>query len=143
MSIVVSTHQTPDARSFLTDLSDVVQTGIHVLLWGGEDGKNSHLSTTRSMAHVLFSSALTDWLANVAGVEEVIAEIKFDQSAEFNAAPLSPFTIEGTEYGRYKTAGNLSYLRVFNAGHQASSFQPKLAQEVFRQTINLEVLYST
>jgi hypothetical protein len=43
---IVSAHHTPDARSFLTDLSDVVQTGIHVVLWDGDAGKKSLLSTT-------------------------------------------------------------------------------------------------
>jgi carboxypeptidase C (cathepsin A) len=84
-----------------------------------------------------------DWIANVVGMEDVIAEIEFDQSTEFNAAPLKPFTINGVQHGTFKAAGNLSYLTVFEAGHQIPAFQPQLALEVFRQTINQEVLHST
>jgi hypothetical protein len=43
---IVSAHHTPDARSFLTDLSNVVQTGINVVLLDGDAGKKSLLSTT-------------------------------------------------------------------------------------------------
>jgi carboxypeptidase C (cathepsin A) len=96
------------------------------------------------MAHVLFLlPSHIDWICNTLGVQEVIAEIEFDQSTEFNAAPLKPFTINGVQYGTYKTARKLSFLNVLNAGHQIPAFKPELALEVFRQTISREALYST
>lgn len=48
---VVSAHQIPDARSFLSDLNKVVQSGIQVVLCNGGRGKSSHLPTARFMSH--------------------------------------------------------------------------------------------
>ena|ERR1700677_1130606 len=96
------------------------------------------------MAHALFfSPSHIDWVCNVDGMEQVITQIQFDQSAEFNAAPLEPFTINGAQHGTYKTAGKFSFLIVEEAGHQVPAFQPITALEVLRQTILKDVLHST
>ncbi|KAI0300722.1 carboxypeptidase-like protein S1 [Multifurca ochricompacta] len=73
-----------DARSFLSTLSTVVQSGIQVLIWAGD----------------------ADWICNTAGVQAVIAKISFAESAAFNAAPLVPYTVNGVQGGTFKTAGN-------------------------------------
>jgi carboxypeptidase C (cathepsin A) len=116
-----------------------------VVLWVGERGKNSHLPTARLrfMSHVLFSPSHIDWITNEIGVQEFIAEIQFDRLAEFNAAQLGPFTVDGEQYGTYKTTGQLSFLKMDQAGHEIPAFQPKASLEVFKQTINKEGLHST
>jgi len=76
-------------------------------------------------------------------VQEVVSKIQFDQSDEFNAAPLVPYTVNGEQYGTFKKAGKFSFLMVEDAGHEVPAFQPVLAQQVFRQTISQETLYST
>ncbi|KAN0124585.1 carboxypeptidase S1 [Lactarius tabidus] len=114
-------HSGDYARSFINSLSEVVQAGIQTVIWAGD----------------------ADWICNTIGVQEVITDIRFDQSTEFNAAPLKPFTINGVQHGTFKAAGNLSFLIVPGAGHQVAAFKPKTALEVFRQTINKEVLHST
>lgn len=43
--------------------------------------------------------------------------IKFPKQNEFVNMPVKSFTAGGQVYGEYKTVDNLSWLRVYNAGH--------------------------
>ena len=49
--------------------------------------------------------------------------ITYSASAQFNAAQLKSYTVNGTAYGEYKIAGNLSWLRVYNAGHEVPFYR--------------------
>lgn len=49
--------------------------------------------------------------------------ISYASSAQFNAASLRPYTVNGTSYGEYKSAGNLSWLRVYEAGHEVPYYR--------------------
>ena len=84
-----------------------------------------------------------DWICNTAGVQAVAAKIQFAQSAQFNAAPLKPYTVNGVQYGTFKTAGKLSLLNVFNAGHELPAYQPVVALQAFIQTMSRQPLTST
>ena len=85
----------------------------------------------------------TDWICNVEGVEAVVSQLTFPQSAEFNAASLINYTVNGKVVGRFKTAGKLSFLEVFDAGHEVPAYQPAAALQAFNQTINQQALHST
>jgi len=95
----------------------------------------------RHIAYVLL--ALTDWICNTAGVQAVIAQLQFAQSVQFNSLSLVPYTVSGVEYGVFKTAGNLSFLNVFNAGHEVPAYQPVVALQAFMQTLSQHPLSST
>ncbi|KAH9063856.1 carboxypeptidase-like protein S1 [Lactarius vividus] len=110
-----------DARSFLSTLSTVVQSGIQVLIWAGD----------------------ADWICNTAGVQAVIAQIQFAQSSQFNSASLAPYTVNGVQVGTFKTAGKLSFLNVFKAGHEVPAYQPVAALQAFTQTLSQQALSST
>ncbi|KAH9178171.1 carboxypeptidase-like protein S1 [Lactarius sanguifluus] len=110
-----------DARSFLSTLSTVVQSGIQVLIWAGD----------------------ADWICNTAGVQAVIAQIQFAESSQFNSASLAPYTVNGVQVGAFKTAGKLSFLNVFNAGHEVPAYQPVAALQAFVQTLSQQPLTST
>ena len=99
------------------------------------------LSTTMSDPHSHFFYA--DWICNTAGVQAVAAKIQFAQSAQFNAAPLKPYTVNGVQYGTFKTAGKLSLLNVFNAGHEVPAYQPAVSLQAFIQTMSRQPLTST
>jgi carboxypeptidase C (cathepsin A) len=53
------------------------------------------------------------------------------------------YTLDGTVKGTYKTVENLSWLRVFESGHEIPAFQPELALQVFKQTMQRTPLHST
>ncbi len=141
----MSTYHTPDARTFLSTLSTVIQSGIQVLIWAGDAGKTPIFRLhTRSPMHGSRSLRLSpDWICNTAGVQAVIAQLQFAQSAGFNSKSLVPYTVSGVQYGVFKTAGNLSFLNVFNAGHEVPAYQPVLSLQAFIQTLTQQPLSSS
>ncbi|KAH8993894.1 carboxypeptidase-like protein S1 [Lactarius hatsudake] len=109
------------SRSFLSTLSTVIQSGIQVLIWAGD----------------------ADWICNTAGVQAAISQLQFAQSAEFSSKPLASYTVGGVHGGVFKTAGNLSFLNVFKAGHEVPAYQPDLSLQAFVQTLSQRPLSST
>jgi carboxypeptidase C (cathepsin A) len=109
------------ARSFVSELSSVVASGVQTLIWAGD----------------------ADWICNTQGVEAVVNTISYPNSAEFQAKALTPYTVNGIEGGLFKTAGNLSFLRVYGAGHEVPYYSPKLALQAFSQTLAKQALSST
>ncbi|OOF96855.1 hypothetical protein ASPCADRAFT_145667 [Aspergillus carbonarius ITEM 5010] len=109
------------SRSFLTTLSTVINSGIHVLLWAGD----------------------ADWICNWIGVHDVADAVQFPGQSEFHNTPLHPYTVDGAERGMYKSVGNFSFLRVYEAGHEVPYYQPKTALQVLGQIIRREGIYST
>ena len=98
----------------------------------------------RSMLMFFFLlSTHADWICNTAGVQAVVANIQFAESAHFNSASLVPYTVNGVQYGTFKTAGKLSFLNVFKAGHEIPAYQPIVALQAFIQTISQQPLSST
>ncbi|KAM3070492.1 hypothetical protein ACMFMG_010315 [Clarireedia jacksonii] len=110
-----------DSRSFLSTLSSVVQSGIQVLIWAGD----------------------ADWICNWFGNLAAANAITYSSSAAFNAAAVKSYTVNGVAGGTYKTAGNLSWLRVFGAGHEVPYYQPALALQAFKQTMSKKPISST
>ena len=115
-----------------------------MLIWAGDAGKN--YPPFRPLCPILGSRSLffsPDWICNTAGVQAVIAEIQYAESAQFNSQSLVPYTVNGVQYGTFKTAGNLSFLNVFEAGHEIPAYQPVVALQAFIQTISQQPLRST
>lgn len=110
-----------DSRSFLTQLSSVVQSGIQVVVWAGD----------------------ADWICNWFGGLAAANAITYSGSSAFNSAALAPYTVSGTEGGTFKQSGNFGFLRVFGAGHEVPFYQPQVALQVFKQTMNQKPLSST
>ncbi|KAK8036304.1 hypothetical protein PG993_008918 [Apiospora rasikravindrae] len=110
-----------NTRSFLDTLSDVVQSGITVLVWAGD----------------------ADWICNYMGVLAVANAVQFDGTEEFNEKILQPYTVNGKETGKYKTVKNFTYLQVYAAGHEVPYYQPETALQVFMQTMQKKSISST
>ena len=91
----------------------------------------------------IFCLPHADWICNTAGVQAVIAKIQYAESAQFNAASLKPYTVNGVQYGTFKTAGKLSFLNVFKAGHEVPAYQPIVSLQAFIQTMSRQPLRST
>ncbi len=93
--------KSPDARPFLNTLSDVVKSGINVLIWAGD----------------------ADWICNWMGVFDVANQISYAQTSTFANAPLVDYKVSGVAKGQYKVAGNLNFLRVYGAGHEVPYYR--------------------
>ncbi|KAL8413178.1 hypothetical protein RB594_004700 [Gaeumannomyces avenae] len=90
-----------DSRSFLGRLSTVVQRGTYVLIWAGD----------------------ADWICNWMGNLEVADMVSHAKADEFKNATVSSYTAGGKQYGEFKTAGSLGWLRVFDAGHEVPFYR--------------------
>lgn len=133
-----------ESRSFLAPLSDVVKSGINVLIWAGD----------------------ADWICNWIGSQLVVNSVTYDDSAAFQAKALSEYTVSGTSFGQFKTEGNFNFMRVYEvrfnpsslkfdllyptwltlvpqAGHEVPYYQPVAALQVFTQIMKGEPLTST
>jgi carboxypeptidase C (cathepsin A) len=84
-----------------------------------------------------------DWNCNTAGVQAVLTQLTFPESTTFNSKSLVPYTVGGVQYGTFKTAGKLSFLNVFGAGHEVPAYQPVVSLQAFTQTIKQLPLSST
>ncbi|KUI53502.1 Carboxypeptidase S1 [Cytospora mali] len=134
-----------ESRSFLEPLSEVVQSGVNVLIWAGD----------------------LDWICNWYGSQLVVNSINYTDSATFQSKALAEYTVDGKSYGQFKTAGNLNFLRVYEAGHEVpyyrkskpifgtpplykspsckltNSAEPVVALQAFTQIMKGEALTST
>jgi len=90
-----------DSRSFLATLSTVVQTGLTTLVWAGD----------------------ADWICNWFGGLAAANAIQYSGTSAFAAAALKPYTVAGAQGGTFKSVGNLSFLRVFGAGHEVPFYR--------------------
>jgi carboxypeptidase C (cathepsin A) len=99
-----------------------------------------------------------DWICNWFGNLAAANAITYSSSAAFNAAAVKNYTVNGVSGGTYKTAGNLSWLRVFGAGHEVPYYreltryylctmltgvEPALALQAFKQTMSKKPISST
>lgn len=112
---------TLDSRTFLPELSSVVQSGIQVLVWAGD----------------------ADWICNWVGGLAVANQVSFSGSSTFASKTLAPYTVNGKQGGTFKTQGNFSFLRVFGAGHEVPYYTPEVAFQAFVQTMQQKALFST
>lgn len=90
-----------DARSFLSTLSTVVQSGITTLIWAGD----------------------ADWICNWFGGLASAEAITYSGSSTFKSTAVSNYTVNGAAGGTFKSFGNLSWLRVFGAGHEVPYYR--------------------
>jgi carboxypeptidase C (cathepsin A) len=98
-----------------------VQSGITTLIWAGD------------------ADAVCDWFGGFASTNA----IDFSGTSKFNAKQVVNYTVDGVAKGAFKSVDNLSWLRVYESGHEVPYFQPKLALQVFKQTLQKKPIFST
>lgn len=118
---ILLTDNLTDARSFLSQLSDVVQSGVQTVVWAGD------------------ADFICNWFGNLAAANAVT----YAGASAFNAAALKSYTVAGAAAGTFKNINNFSFLRVFGAGHEVPYYQPAAALQVFKQTMQQQALSST
>ncbi|KAE8330581.1 Alpha/Beta hydrolase protein [Aspergillus sergii] len=78
-----------------------------------------------------------DYLCNWMGGENVSLSIKHDQSAEFSSSGYADLITNRTYVGGVvRQHGNLSFTRVFDAGHTVPAFQPETMFRVFSRIMS-------
>ncbi|KAF4972372.1 hypothetical protein FSARC_1057 [Fusarium sarcochroum] len=110
-----------DAKSFLGELSRIVQDGVEVLIWAGD----------------------SDYVCNWIGTKRVADAVDWSQKASFSQKKLQPYEVQGVEKGSFKSVDNLHYVRVFEAGHNVWWYQPEASLQIITQFLNRKGLRST
>ncbi|KAF2806551.1 putative carboxypeptidase S1 [Mytilinidion resinicola] len=110
-----------DARSTLNTLSKVVRSGVTTLIYAGD------------------ADMVDDWFGNL----DVADAIKYEGTSTFANKRLTPYAVNGLVEGEFKSFKNLSFLRIYEAGHTARHDQPALAFQVFNQTMQKTAISST
>ena len=89
-----------DARNFLPQLQDVVDQGLHVLIWAGD------------------ADWICNWKGNLYTADHIVVE-----NGTFKDTELATYKVKGQGKGEFKTLGNLSFLRVYKAGHTVPAYR--------------------
>jgi carboxypeptidase C (cathepsin A) len=66
---------------------------------------------------VLLWAGDADWLCNWVGNLQVAEGVSFLQQGDFRARNFTPYMVNGTEKGSIKSVDNLTFLKVYAAGH--------------------------
>lgn len=90
-----------DSRSFIDELSDVINSDITVLMWAGD----------------------ADWICNWVGNKYVADKVEFAGHECFAERDMEPYTVNGKEKGMFKQEDNLSFLSVYEAGHEVPYYR--------------------
>ncbi|KAI0708404.1 alpha/beta-hydrolase [Earliella scabrosa] len=109
-----------DARSLLSELGALADTGMKILIWAGDADIN----------------------CNWVGGHECVLAMEWHGRGELRTTPFTNMTIDGEVVAAYKNVDNFSFARVYDAGHEVPAFKPKASLEIFRQIINMEPLHS-
>ncbi|KAI8365020.1 prepro-carboxypeptidase Z [Choanephora cucurbitarum] len=85
---------------------------------------------------VLHYAGDADYICNWYGVHAVTQNLKFNGSKLFNAEKLNPWIIQGKEAGQIQHSGLLTFIRVYEAGHEVPYYQPLNSLGMFYEWIN-------
>ncbi|KAF8315624.1 alpha/beta-hydrolase [Clavulina sp. PMI_390] len=87
-------------RSQAANLASVINSGIRVFIFDGD----------------------ADYICNYMGVEAMLDSLSTNVASTYKAQSFTPWTVAGKSAGQFKTAGNLTYLRVYQAGHEVPAY---------------------
>ncbi|KAK0620974.1 carboxypeptidase C [Immersiella caudata] len=95
--------------------------------------------------HMVYGDS--DYACNWLGGETASLSIPHSHHSSFSSAGYTPLLIPSSperSYGLTRQHSNLSFTRVFNAGHEVPSYQPQAAYEIFmRATRNVDIATGT
>lgn len=131
-----------EARSFLEPLSQVVQSGVNVLIWAGDlDWICNWVSSASSVGRqpggprpfVHFQECTTPKSRIQAkdeqfGSQLVVNNLNYSGATSFQSTELSEYTVGGKSYGQFKSVDNLNFLRVYEAGHEVPYYRKLLVE---------------
>lgn len=98
---------------FKTDLEAILNSGVRVAMYHGD----------------------ADYTCNWLGGEAVSLALNYSHAAEFAASGYTPFLVDGVEYGEVRQAGNFSFTRIYESGHEVPYYQPLAALALFDRTL--------
>ncbi|KXN71690.1 peptidase S10, serine carboxypeptidase, partial [Conidiobolus coronatus NRRL 28638] len=104
------------AASYHQDIAQLLNNNISVLNYAGD----------------------ADFSCNWYGVKAFALELDWKGKSGFNSAQDLPLTYlsNGVKYGQYRTYGNFSFVRVYEAGHMVPYYQPAAALDMINRWLS-------
>jgi len=102
--------------SLSDDVSALLSHGVKTLIYSGDQ----------------------DFICNWRGGESWTNKINWKKSTEFTNSPYLKWKVGQKEYGELKKVDNLTFLKVYGAGHMVPMDQPEAALEVLNYLIGLK-----
>ncbi|KAI8370929.1 carboxypeptidase S1, partial [Blakeslea trispora] len=133
----------PDIQRMLgVDSRRFVECGdksYEAMIYSGEGMRDTSPYTASLLnqgIRVLHYAGDSDYICNWYGVYALTQDLKFNGSKEFNAKNLDPWIIQGKEAGQIQRSDLLTFIRVYEAGHEVPYYQPLNALGMFYEWIN-------
>ncbi|CAG8671300.1 12582_t:CDS:2 [Cetraspora pellucida] len=99
---------------FSSELEFLLENGIRTLIYHGD----------------------ADWICNWKGGLETALNLNWKYKSEFSSADMKEWFVDGTSVGQVKCADILSFVKIYNAGHEAPSDQPRPALDMFTKWLS-------
>ncbi|KAI8340056.1 Alpha/Beta hydrolase protein [Chlamydoabsidia padenii] len=94
-------------------VADLLNHGIRVLIYAGD------------------ADYICSWYGNYAWTDV----LQFKGQDDYRSQVMEPWLVDGIEAGQMKTGGNLTFIRVYEAGHEVPYYQPKASLHMFNDHI--------
>jgi carboxypeptidase C (cathepsin A) len=85
---------------------------------------------------VLIYAGDQDFICNVEGNRRWVETMQWAGAAQFAAAPMRTWHVKGAPVGQAKTAGGLTFLQVYQAGHMVPMDQPEAALDMLQRLMD-------
>jgi len=95
------THNRTGSRRSSTYIPSLLDAGVKVIIYAGD----------------------ADWTCSYISNKREAESIEWPYQSDFVAKELEPYTVDGVEKGAIKTVEGLSYMRVYEAGHDLAYFR--------------------
>ncbi|KAI9366561.1 prepro-carboxypeptidase Z [Pilaira anomala] len=106
---------------------------------GARDSSPALVSLLNNGIRVLNYVGDADYLCNWYGNFETMSKLQFNGSEQFNNQSLKPWVLHNEEVGQYMTTDKLTFVRVYEAGHEVPYYQPGNSLLMFQNWINKKI----
>ncbi|ORX57575.1 peptidase S10, serine carboxypeptidase [Hesseltinella vesiculosa] len=114
-TVIVEFGQTGDfVRNFAPMVADLLNNGVKVIIYAGD------------------ADYYCNWMSNLAWTEQ----LDYPLSSDYRSRTLLPWHMDGKEVGQFKQGGNLTFVRIYQAGHESAYYQPEVSLSMFNTTIH-------
>ncbi|KAI8329313.1 Alpha/Beta hydrolase protein [Chlamydoabsidia padenii] len=100
-------------RNFAPRVADLLNNGVRVLLYSGD------------------ADYICNWMGNYAWS----SQLNFTGSSEYQSKSLKAWNLNGKEVGQVQAGSGLTFVRVYEAGHEVPYYQPAAALAMFKNHI--------
>jgi cathepsin A (carboxypeptidase C) len=97
---------------------------------------NEVVNVINAGVQVLVYSGDKDFVCNWRGGEAWTNSLQWNKTEEFRGQNYTKWNFNGKDVGEYKAVDNLTFLRVYDAGHMVPMDQPEVALKMLNALLN-------